>query len=124
MDNFGTHLCVIICTHNPRLNHLQRTLDSLKSQTLDKEYWELLLIDNASRVPLSTAWDISWHPTARHIREDDLGLTPARLRGIMESRSALLVFVDDDNVLATDFLEQTIAIAARIRSSVYLGQGP
>ena len=40
-----------------------------------------------------------------------LGLTPARLRGIRESRGELLVFVDDDNVLERDYLEVALALA-------------
>src|SRR5262249_3055616 len=50
------------------------------------------------------------HPLARHIREDELGLTPARLRGIAEARGDLLVFVDDDNVLDPDYLWTAIHI--------------
>lgn len=100
------NLSVIICTHNPRPDYLQRTLDALKVQALPKEQWELLLIDNASKEPLKNGWDMSWHPHARHVREDELGLTPARLRGMKESTGELLVFVDDDNLLTEDYLEQ------------------
>jgi glycosyltransferase involved in cell wall biosynthesis len=80
------------------------------AQTLPKEQWELLLIDNASKKPLVKSWDLSWHPYARHVREDELGLTPARLRGIAEAEGSLLVFIDDDNILAPDYLEQATAI--------------
>jgi glycosyltransferase involved in cell wall biosynthesis len=79
-------------------------------QTLPREQWELLVIDNASNERLAEAWDLSWHPCARHIRENNPGLTPARLRGIKESCSSLLIFVDDDNVLAPDFLEKAVTI--------------
>ncbi len=96
---------VIICTHNPREEYLTRTLEALKIQTLPKECWELLLIDNASNLSLAEKWDLSWHPNGRHIRENELGLTPARLSGIKESVGGLLIFVDDDNVLASDYLE-------------------
>ena len=104
-------LSVIICTHNPQADYLRRVLDALKAQTLPREQWELLLVDNASREPLASTWDLSWHPRARHIREDELGLTPARLRGIRESTGELLVFVDDDNVLRSDFLANALAIS-------------
>ena len=92
-------LSVIICTHNPRSDYLSRVLQALDSQSLSKESWELLLIDNASEKILSTEIDLSWHPNSRHIREEQLGLTPARLRGIKESVGEILIFVDDDNVL-------------------------
>jgi glycosyltransferase involved in cell wall biosynthesis len=98
-------ISVIICTHNPREDYLTRVLDALKNQSLAKEQWELLLIDNASKEPLSSQWDLSWHPNGRHIREDELGLTPARLRGIREATASLIVYVDDDNILKKDYLE-------------------
>ena len=104
-------LSVILCTHNPRLDYLGRVLDALKAQTLRKEQWELLLIDNASKEPLAKSRDLSWHPHGRTIREEELGLTPARLRGIKESTGELLVFVDDDNVLDPEYLRAALGIA-------------
>jgi len=104
-------LSVIICTHNPHPGYLRRTLDALKAQTLQREQWELLFIDNGSKEHLAESWDLSWHPHARHIREDELGVTPARLRGIRESQSELLVMVDDDNILRFDFLVNAVEIS-------------
>lgn len=104
---------VIICTYNPRPDYLRRVLDALNRQTLPKEHWELLVVDNASRERLADTWDLSWHARARHIREDRLGLTTARLRGITEARGQFLIFLDDDNVLAPDYLEQVSALSAQ-----------
>lgn len=104
-------ISVIICTHNPRPDYLSRVLQALKVQTLPKEMWELLLVDNTSEKILSTEIDLSWHPNSHHIREEQLGLTPARLRGIKESQAEVLVFVDDDNVLDRDYLEVTLKIS-------------
>ena len=103
-------ISVIICTHNPRQDYLRRVLDALRAQTLPKEQWELLLVDNASKEPVARNWDLSWHPHARHIREDELGLTPARFRGIREAAAELLVFVDDDNVLSPDYLNNALKL--------------
>ena len=104
-------ISVIVCAHNPRRAYLQRVLDALRDQTLRLEQWELLLIDNACREPLALSWDLSWHSNAAHVREDELGLTPARLRGISEARGEILVFVDDDNVLSSNYLENALEIA-------------
>ena len=103
---------VIICSHNPREDFLRRVLDALKAQTLPANDWELLLVDNASEPPLAGRVDLSWHPNARHVREEKLGLTHARLRGIAESKGNLLVFVDDDNVLRADYLQASLKISA------------
>jgi glycosyltransferase involved in cell wall biosynthesis len=105
-------ISVIVCTRNPRNDYLRRVLDALNGQTLPKDNWELLVVDNASNEKLADRWDLSWHARGRHVREDHLGLTSARLCGITEACGGLLVFVDDDNVLASDFLEMASAIYA------------
>lgn len=103
-------ISVIVCTHNPRQDYLFRVLANLQSQTLPNTQWELVLIDNASQPSLCSQINLSWHPTARVIRENQLGLTPARLRGFREATAELLVFVDDDNVLEPDYLSQVVQI--------------
>jgi glycosyltransferase involved in cell wall biosynthesis len=103
-------LSVIICAHNPRPHYLDRVLEALRSQTLPKQQWELLLIDNSSSTPLRAQWDISWHPNGRHCLESELGLSAARQRGIRESSGTVLVFVDDDNVLDANYLSTALSI--------------
>ena len=105
-------ISVILCTHNPREEYLRRVLDALRAQTLPLDQWELLLIDNGSQVPLSGRFDLTWHPRARHLREDELGLTAARLCGIREAVADILVFVDDDTVLPPDYLAQALGVGA------------
>ncbi|MBA3831432.1 MAG: glycosyltransferase family 2 protein [Chthoniobacterales bacterium] len=101
---------VVTCSHNPRPDYLARALSALTAQTVNAAKWEFVLVDSASAEPLASTVDLSWHPRARCVREDESGLTRARLRGIAESTGDLLVFVDDDNVLDPDFLEQALRI--------------
>jgi len=104
-------LSVIICTHNPRPDYFERCLGALKAQTLPWNQWELIVVDNRSDKPVATRIDLSWHRNSRIVREERLGLTPARLCGIQSSKAELLVFVDDDNVLDHDFLEEVLRVA-------------
>jgi glycosyltransferase involved in cell wall biosynthesis len=99
-------ISVITCSHDPKPEYLARVLAALRAQTLDPAHWEFLLVDSASRDPLEQRTDLSWHAQSRVVRETESGLTRARLRGIAEAKGDLLVFVDDDNVLDPDFLEQ------------------
>jgi glycosyltransferase involved in cell wall biosynthesis len=102
---------VVICTHNPRPRYLRRVLEALREQTLSTDRWQLLLIDNASEEPLTPEkWDLSWHPHSCHVREEELGLSTARLRGMREAKAEMLVFVDDDNVLASNYLQEAVRI--------------
>jgi len=104
-------ISVITCAHNPRADYLQEVLGALNKQTLAKERWEYLLIDNLSDEPLAPQVDLSWHPHAKHVREERLGLTAARLRGMKEAAGEILVFVDDDNVLDADYLEEAARLS-------------
>ena len=71
------------------------------------------MIDNASETPVEPGL-LSWHPRGRVVREDRLGLTNARTRGIEESSGEVILFVDDDNILREDYLEQVLRIHARL----------
>lgn len=105
-------ISLFIPAHNPRPDFMRRVLGALRDQTLDKSRWELALVDNRSEKPIAALYDLSWHPKARHVREEKLGLTPARLAGIRDTSADLVVMVDDDNVLFPDYLENVIKLAA------------
>ena len=103
-------ISVLICSHNPRAEHLTRVLEALRRQTFDKSKWELLLIDNASSRPLREDYDLSWHSSGHHLSVDKLGKTHALLRGVEEAQSEILLIVDDVNVLAQDYLNNVLKI--------------
>jgi len=98
-------ISVIICTHNPDQPRLNRVFEALARQSLPMEEWECLLVDNASSPERISGIDMSWHPAGRMVGECRLGLTYARLKGIAETSGEILVFVDDDCLLAPDYLQ-------------------
>lgn len=122
---------VIVPTHNPRPDYLERVLGALRGQTLDQSAWELVVVDNNSQPEIRVLGpgdketkrprdsktqkliDLRWHANARLVREEALGLTNARLRGFAETTGEVIVLVDDDNVLAPDYLEQVVRIAGQ-----------
>ena len=109
MEN--TLVTVIVCTHNPNIINFSRVLESLKAQTLGKIYWELIVVDNNSKFIISNEFDIGWHPFGAHIREDKPGLISAMVSGFKKSKSHLLIYVHDDTVLDSDYLEMALQIA-------------
>ncbi len=112
MSTVTPNLSVVICTHNPRADYLARTLDSLRAQSLPTTQWELIIVDNASKDPVAARVDLGWQPRSAIHVEPVPGLTVARLRGIAAASAPLLVFVDDDNALAPDYLVQAAELAA------------
>ncbi len=102
---------VVIPTHNANQIRLQRTLDGLKSQILPNNNWELIIIDNSTPDPqYINSFDLSWHNSSKIIIEKQLGLTRARVAGIRASQGNYIVFVDDDNVLEPNYLENVVSI--------------
>jgi len=104
-------ITVILCTHAPQKRNFTRCLESLKAQTLPKADWQFLVVDNASPDPVARNFDFSWHPNSRVLEEKNLGLINARCTGIKSATADLLLFVDDDNVLAPSYLETGLTIA-------------
>ena len=102
---------VVIPTHNPHADRFTRALAGLRAQTLPRAAWELIVVDNRSDVPITVAaLDPVENPNASLVREEMLGLTWARIRGFREARGEAIVLVDDDNVLAPDFLEKAVRL--------------
>jgi len=109
-----TSLLVILCSHNPRPDFLGATLDALRRQSLHPSAWDFLIVDNASSTPVEAKVDISWHPHARVVQEPALGPARARHRALTEARNLeadLILFVDDDNVLAPDYLVRGLEVS-------------
>jgi len=104
-------ISAVICTVNPRLDYLERTVKSLLEQDLEKGNWELVVVDNASSRPLETLPVISEN-ALRVVREERVGLTAAKERAAREVAGEVIVFVDDDNVLAPDYLRTVLEIFA------------
>jgi glycosyltransferase involved in cell wall biosynthesis len=101
---------VVICTYNPKLPLMQRVLEGLRNQTLPSTEWDVTIVDNHS-----TDWprEISPenYPRIRMVRELRTGLVAARLCGIHHTAADLIVFVDDDNILLPNYLEEAFRLS-------------
>lgn len=106
-------LSVIIPAHNPDAGRLRRTLGGLRAQTLAAEKWETVLVDNASTPAIEpSSFTVEAPANLRLVREPELGLTAARRRGFTEAKGEIFVLVDDDNVLAPDYLSDVFKLFA------------
>ncbi len=102
-------LTVIIATYN-RSASLARTLDGLLCQTLPKDEWELVVVDNNSTDDTSAriAEYIRENSALINVRtflETEQGISPARNRGMKEGFGEYFAFLDDDEVPAPDWAE-------------------
>ena len=106
---------VVIPTHNPG-TRLRRCLDALAAQTTRE--FQILLVDsrgtdNSAAEGLSH-WQSKKIPVAaKMVREEKPGAQAARLLGAREAETPLIVFCDDDNLLAPNYLETARTLAER-----------
>jgi len=102
-------ISVVVCTHN-RCNMLRDTLVSLAEMSVPNNLpWELVVVDNNSTDETKKAVESfirSSRLNAKYVLECNAGLSYARNRGIMESEGGVVSFLDDDVVVASDWLTE------------------
>lgn len=102
------NLSVVVCTYN-REKPLSETLSSLVVQTYTPEDFEIVVVDNNS--PDQTAEVvqifINQHPhlNIRYFKESQQGISHARNRGVNEAQGTFIVFMDDDETVDANFLQ-------------------
>jgi len=128
-------ISVVLCCHNSA-ERLPETLRHLSEQRVPAGLvWEILVIDNASTddTPKLVQEFSTRHPqfAVRLVNEPRLGGAFARQRGVSEALYETILFVDDDNWLAADYLtilaetlSQHPEIAALGGSSTACCEGP
>lgn len=107
---------VVICTFN-RAFELDRCLERLAKQRCSAQGWTVTVVDN--NCTDHTAEVVAAHLTAgripglRRVVESTQGLTPARQRGALGAAAPWIAFVDDDCMVAEDWVAATVDFASR-----------
>lgn len=107
---------IIICTYN-NADLLERSLVTLTKQRFSTSCsWKVLVVDNNCTDHTAKVVDDYIQdqtiPGLRRIVATQQGLTNARLCGINHTSSEWIAFVDDDCLLADDWIEQAVQFAA------------
>ncbi len=103
---------IIICTYNPKEDVFIRLLGAIDKLDTKGISFEIIIVDNNSKIPLSTINFVQEflfaHSNAILILEKKPGLTSARIAGIEHSKYHWLVFFDDDNEPKPDYLKNAL----------------
>jgi glycosyltransferase involved in cell wall biosynthesis len=100
-------LAVIIPTYN-RVSRLKKTLESLTTQSLDEELFEILVIDDGSDDGTAEmVADFSKHMKnlIRYFWQENKYPSSARNLGIVEAKAPIILFMDDDIIPNKDHLK-------------------
>lgn len=122
-------ISVVVCCYNS-VDRLPPTLAHLARQRVNRGVrWEVVVVDNASTDATSQVAAASWHQHGcstlfRVVHQPEPGLSAARARGLDVARYGLVVFCDDDNWLAEDYVQIAFdTMGAQPRAAVIGGQG-
>lgn len=107
----GIKISVVICTYN-RAAYIQDAMESLYHQTIAKEQYEIIIVNNNSSdntIAVCEAW-IAAHKDAHYAfyNEGRQGASFARNTGAALANGHLLCFMDDDAIAESDYLERII----------------
>ena len=101
-------ISIIIPSYKPK-SYIYECLDSLVEQTLSKELWEVVLVINGCNEPyysnLLNKYSSSL-PNLTMIQVDTAGVSNARNIGIINSTGEYITFIDDDDFVSNNFLEE------------------
>lgn len=102
-------ISVIICTKNrPKL--LLQSIDSVLAQTCQD--WELVIVDDGSSQPIESL--VTGHIAEHNVRfscirhEHSQGIAIARNTGVAKSSGRYLYFLDDDDLLTNNALQELL----------------
>ncbi len=105
---------IITCTYNPNPKIFERVLRSVESQDFGDLKVEYVIVDNNSHPPVAEMPIVqsflarnSW---VRVIVEKEQGLTAARIAGTKATTGDILIFVDDDNELDSQYVKNSIKL--------------
>jgi GT2 family glycosyltransferase/glycosyltransferase involved in cell wall biosynthesis len=101
-------ISVIIPTFN-RADLLSRSLESLAVQTLPKDRFEVVVIDDGSPDNTKEVCEgFAERLSLRYQRQVNSGISAAKNMGVFMSRGPLLMFFDDDDVADADLLTEHV----------------
>jgi glycosyltransferase involved in cell wall biosynthesis len=100
-------ISAVICTYK-RADYLRAALRSLCHQTLSRDQYEVIVIDNAGEREVAQLVEEfkSDHVELRYFVEPRLGLSHARNCGLKLARGRIIAYLDDDARADVDWLEQ------------------
>ena len=104
-------ISAVICTHN-REKYIEKSLTSLINQTLEKENYEIIVVDNASTDNTRdiTTKFLKLHTNIKYINEPVLGLSQSRNTGWQNSEGKYVAYLDDDAVADPDWLKNILSV--------------
>lgn len=115
-------ISVVICTYN-RIEVLKIAVESVISQEIIAENYELIIIDNNSKDGTKEFVQgvIRQHKNVRYVFEGQQGLSFARNRGWHEATAEYVAYIDDDCILPPGYLATMLTVIEEKHPDIFGG---
>jgi glycosyltransferase involved in cell wall biosynthesis len=114
-------ISVVVPTYN-RADHLPRLLNALVQQTLPKDRFELILVDDGSKSPIAPiAEEYATRIALKCLRQPNAGPAAARNAGIAVATGMFIAFTDDDCAPDSDWLANFVRALAEFPDAMVGG---
>lgn len=106
----------VICTLN-RSDYLRKAIHSLVEQTLNKESYEILVVDNGStdNTKQIVVEEFASVQNLRYIYEPIMGLSQARNTGLAQATGEYVAYLDDDAIACPLWLEKIVEVFETVK---------
>lgn len=118
-------ISVAICTYN-RAKYLVNALEGIRRQSLPLEYFEIIVVDNASTDDTQTICICKQQdlPNLRYIYEPVQGLSKARNTAMQSSHGEYIAYLDDDAIPCPVWLETILETFEQLKPKPVCLGGP
>lgn len=112
-------ITAIICTYN-RVQYLKKAIKSLVGQTLSKDDYEILVIDNGStdNTREVVLGGFSYVQNLLYFYESAPGLSQARNTGWRKARGRYVAYLDDDAIASSQWLEKILDVFGKTERKI------
>ena len=97
--------------------HLLKAIDSLTNQSLNKELYEIIVVDNASNDETrdEVLKKCNENSNLLYLSEPNIGLTAARNTGWKNARGKYVAYMDDDAIANDNWLKKIVDVFENVK---------
>jgi len=111
----SVRISAVICTYN-RADYLRKSVKSICEQSLPKDEYEIIIVDNASTDNTSkVAEEFTGLSNLRYIYEEEIGLAHARNKGWRSAHGEYVAYLDDDAIASSRWLANILEVFDTVR---------
>lgn len=108
--NLGKLIISVVIPHYQDVKRLLVLLKSLEGQSLEKENWEVIVVNNDPKLPLVLPMDFSINYPLQILEEKKPGSYAARNKGIASVKGQIIAFTDSDCLPDKDWFKNAMEL--------------